>query len=75
MSKRGRKTKYNSDEIEVDLSHLILRRDRLKLQRQIDHVDRQLNGQESKLAIPDEEEVEINKQILRLRSAISIRKQ
>lgn len=74
MSKKGRKQKYNTEEIEVELCHLILRRDKLKLKRQLDHVERQLDGEESKLDIPGEEEVEINKQILRLRSALSVRK-
>lgn len=74
MSKKGRKQKYTTEELETELPRLILRRDQLKLKRQLEHVERQLNGEESELDLPNKEEVEINEKISRFRSLINVRK-
>lgn len=70
MSKIGRKQKYTTEELEAELSSLINQRDYFKAKRKFEHATRKIEGQESKVAPPTSEEVEVLERISAVRSVL-----
>lgn len=74
MSKTGRKQKYTTAHLEEELSILIAQRYYLKIQREIEKLEKEYHGEEAILSSQSEEELEINERIAALRSVIYKRK-